>query len=49
LNGAGLSHLEATMVEHWQMSYDYAIVVPYNSDLATKASAIRKFEFIPNV
>tara|TARA_R110000851_G_scaffold108617_1_gene230037 strand:- start:21079 stop:22134 length:1056 start_codon:yes stop_codon:yes gene_type:complete len=48
LNGAGLEHLEATMVEHWQMSYDYAIVVPYNSDLATQASAIRKFEFIPN-
>ena len=47
LNGAGLEHLEATMVEHWQMSFDYAILTPYNSNLATKPSAIRKFEFIP--
>lgn len=44
---AGLGHLEATMVESWQMSFDYAILTPFNSDLATKPSAIRKFEFIP--
>ena len=48
LNGSGLAHLEATMIEHWQFSYDYAILTPYNSDLAAKASAIRKFEFVPN-
>ena len=47
LNGSGLEHLEATMVEHWQLSYDYAILTPYNSDLATLPSSIRKFEFIP--
>lgn len=47
LNGSGLAHLEATMVEHWQMSFDYAILTPYNSNLATKPSSIRKFEFIP--
>lgn len=47
LEASGLEHLEATMVEQWQISFDYAILTPYNSDLATKASAIRKFEFIP--
>lgn len=36
----------ATKIEHWQISFDYAIVVPYNSDLATKSSPIRKFEFV---
>ena len=44
----GLEHLTATMVEHWQFSFDYAIIVPYNSDNTTKAGAIRKFEFLPN-
>lgn len=47
LETAGLEHLKATMVEHTQISFDFAIVVPYNSDLATKASSIRKFEFVP--
>ena len=47
LEAAGLAHLTATRVEHWQISVDYAIVVPYNSDLATKPSSIRKFEFVP--
>ena len=41
-----LTHLTATLIEHWQISFDYAIVVPYNSDLATEASPIRKFEFV---
>lgn len=41
-----LDHLTATLIEHWQISFDYAIVVPYNSDLATEASPIRKFEFV---
>lgn len=41
------AHLTATKVEHWQISFDYAIVTPYNSDLATKAGSIRKFEFLP--
>jgi hypothetical protein len=39
--------LEATLVEHLQISFDFAIVVPYNTDLTTKASSIRKFEFVP--
>ena len=43
---AGLEHLEATMVERWQFSVDVAIVTPYNSDPATKAGVIKKFEFI---
>lgn len=46
---AGLGHLTATLVEHYQISFDYAIVVPYNSNLATKPSSIRKFEFVPAV
>ncbi len=46
LNGTGLEHLEATKVERFQFSVDYAIIVPYNTDLATKTSSIRKFEFV---
>lgn len=46
LETAGLEHLTGTMVEHWQISFDYAIIVPYNSDLATQTSSIRKFEFV---
>lgn len=42
----GLEHLTATLVEHWQISFDYAIITPYNSDPATNAGAIRKFELI---
>lgn len=49
LETAGLEHLKATKVEHWQLSFDFAIVVPYNDDLTTKASSIRKFEFVPAV
>jgi len=44
---AGLTHLTATLTEHWQISMDFGIVVPYNSDPVTKAGAIRKFEFVP--
>lgn len=47
LETAGLAHLKATKVEHWQISFDYGIIVPYNSDNTTKPSAIRKFEFVP--
>ena len=47
LETAGLAHLKATKVEHWQISFDYAIVLPYNSDAATKPGAIRKFEYLP--
>lgn len=46
LNGSGMAHLSATMIEHWQFSVDVALVTPYNSDPATKAGAIRKFEFL---
>lgn len=49
LETAGLEHLKATMVEHFQISLDYAIIMPYNSDETTKAGAIRKFEFVPNL
>lgn len=48
LETAGNEYLEATLVEHYQFSVDFAIVVPYNTDLTTKASSIRKFEFIPD-
>lgn len=48
LEVAGLAHLKATLVEHYQISFDFAIIVPYNSDNTTKAGAIRKFEFVPN-
>ena len=47
LDAAGLEHSHATKVEHWQISFDYAIVLPYTSDIATKSQAIRKFEFLP--
>jgi hypothetical protein len=46
LEVAGLAHLVATKVEHWQISFDVAILTPFNSDLATKPNSIRKFEFI---
>jgi hypothetical protein len=46
LNGTGLEHLKATMVEKWQFSVDYALVTPYNSDPATLSSAIKKVEFL---
>lgn len=47
LEASGLAHLKATLVEHWQISVDYAILTPYNQDPATYAGAIRKFEFVP--
>lgn len=46
LEATGLAHLTATLIEHWQISFDFAIIVPYNSDLATKPSSIRKVEFV---
>lgn len=46
LEVAGLAHLEASLVEHWQMSFDYAIITPYNSDAVNKAGAIRKFAYL---
>lgn len=46
LETAGLEHLKATKVEHWQISFDYAIVLPYVGDVA-RPTAIRKFEFLP--
>ena len=46
LNGTGLEHLTATHVEQWSFSVDVALVTPYNSDPATNASAIKKFEFL---
>ena len=42
---AGLEHLTASMVEQWQLSVDIALVTPYNSDPATLAGVIKKFEF----
>lgn len=47
LETAGLGHLKATLVEHYQFSFDYAIMTPYNSDEDVNAGAIRKFEFVP--
>jgi hypothetical protein len=47
LEASGLGHLTSTLVEQYQISFDFAIVVPFNTDLATKPSSIRKFEFIP--
>ena len=47
LNGSGLEYLTATKVEHWQISFDYAIIVPYQVNLAVDSSSIRKFEFLP--
>ena len=47
LETAGLEHLTATKIEHFQFSFDYATVAPYNSDIATNPSSIRKFEVIP--
>lgn len=49
LETSGLEHLKSTLVEHIQVSFDFAIIVPYNPNLATEASSIRKFEFIPAV
>ena len=42
----GLEHLEATMVENFQFSIDFALLTPYNSDAVTKAGSIKKFEFL---
>jgi len=42
----GLEHLDATTVERWQLSLDIAYLTPYNSDPSTKASGIKKFEFL---
>lgn len=42
---AGMSHLTATKVEKWQFSIDVAVITPYNSDPATIAGSIKKFDF----
>lgn len=44
LNGAGMEHLTATMLESWQFSIDFGLVTPYQSD-PTRPSPIKKFEF----
>ncbi len=44
---AGLAHLTSTLTENWQISFDFGIIMPYNSNTATKPGAIRKFEFVP--
>lgn len=46
MQATGTAHLTSTLVEHWQIAFDYAILTPYNSDLATKPNAIRKFEMV---
>lgn len=46
MQATGTAHLTSTKVEHWQIAVDYAIVTPYNSDLATKPNSIRKFELV---
>lgn len=47
IEASGMGHLTASKLEMWQFSFDYAIVVPYNSDNTTKAGSIRKFDFVP--
>jgi hypothetical protein len=42
-----LAHLTASMVEKWQFSVDVALITPYNSDPATLAGVIKKFEIAP--
>jgi len=44
LNGTGMEHLKATMVEQWQISIDFALVTPYQS-VTTRPGPIKKFEF----
>lgn len=46
LNATGMGHLVATLHEKWQFSYDYCIVNEYNSNSATRAGGIKKFEFL---
>lgn len=45
-NVIGLEHLQATKVERWQISLDVCYLTPYNSDPATRAGGIKKFEFL---
>jgi hypothetical protein len=47
LNGTGMEHLTATMVEKWQFSIDFGLVTPYLSN-ANRPGAIKKFEFKQN-
>lgn len=42
--GAASADLTRNMVEHYGFSYDYAYVTAYNSDAATQASPVIKFE-----
>lgn len=46
LNGTGQEHLTATLIEKWSFSVDFALLTPYNSDPATIAGVIKKFEFL---
>ena len=41
-----LGHLTATLKEEWQVSFDFAVITPYNSDAVNNAGAIRKVEFV---
>lgn len=44
LNGTGMEHLTATMVEKWQFSLDVGLLTPYQSD-PDRPQPIKKFEF----
>ena len=46
ISGGTSAHLTATLEETWQFSFDYAVLTPYNSDIATRSNPIRKFEFL---
>lgn len=46
IDANGLGKYSATLIEHWQFSFDFSIIEPYNSDPATKAGPIRKVEFV---
>lgn len=45
-DATGTAHLTATMLEQWQISVDYAVLTPYESDPANQPTAIRKVEFV---
>lgn len=44
-NIQGLEHLEATMLENFQFSIDFALLTPWNSDPTVQAGSIKKFEY----
>ena len=47
-DAAGLSTIpnDVSVKENWTMTADFAILVPYNSDGATLAGSIHKFDFV---